>query len=165
LKDFIEEFFNKENSKYEMLINLDTSGARLIDKATKDIMNSKNELSKIEDPKVLFESMKNFIENIDKRFININNQINFSRKIAKARVEAVRDCYSYVLQREEEIKKEEEIKQKILAADEDRIEEIKESILLGEDLEKEKRTIGTRPEKLSNVRKAKSELSGSKKSS
>ena len=165
MKDFIEEFFNKENSKYEMLINLDTSGARLLDKAKKDIDNYKNDLSKIKDPVEMFENMKKFIENIDRRLLEINNQINLSRKLAKARVEAIRDCYSYFMQMENQKKKQEEINQKISEAEEDRVEEIKEMILNGEDFEKERRKIGTRPEKISNIRKAKSKISGSKKSS
>ena len=165
MKDLVEEFFNQENSKYQMLIKLDTSGFRLVDAISKEIKQSYQKITEIKDHKLMFQGLVTFIEGIDSRILDINKEINSSRDLQMARVESIRDCYTYLVQKEEQLKKQEELRREIEESNKEQVKEIKKKIESGIDPEKERRKPGKRPEKIRNIRKAKEEVSKSKNSS
>ena len=151
MKHVIKQFFEKENEKYELISKSDLNGIRLVESLTKEISELKKQIYSNKEPEVIFNRLVSTFDSLEKRIMKASFNVNSSRKEVLARVLAIKECYQ-LLEKEEEAEKSR--KQKM--------ENIEKEIKSGKDYEKDRRDIGTRPEKIRDVRTAKTKIEESK---
>lgn len=147
MKNTIKEFFERENEKYQKIVHSDTNGFRLVDNLIKEILFLKKDIHSNEDPNVMLNKLASTFDSLERRILEANFKVNSSRGEALARVIAIKDCYQ-LLEEEEEIEK----------LRKEKLDNIEKEIQAGKDHEKDRREIGTRPEKIKDVRAVKAKL-------
>ena len=94
--------------------------------------------------------------------IEAREEVNNGRRELQSRVNAIKDCYNLLVQKEQEAEKIAADNENLQKQSEENIKKIMEKIESGEDPEKDIRSIGERPEKIRDIKIAKSKLEKSK---
>ena len=158
VKDKIEEFLEKEKLKLDSIKNADINGYRLLSSINEEVQNIRKKASLIKDPNEMINFVLSKINSMESVFSNINHEVNSSRKQQKAKINGINDCLKIISKEEEFLERQKELE----IAEEQKLTELAKEIESGRDPEKERRKPRTRPEKIKDVRNAKSMLEKSK---
>tara|TARA_B100001057_G_scaffold500202_1_gene614051 strand:+ start:327 stop:824 length:498 start_codon:yes stop_codon:yes gene_type:complete len=164
MKEAIEEFFQKETNRYDTISKLDLNGARFTDLFSKYLDEKVSRIMSEQDQNAQGDLILDFLQNVKEQMLETMRKINHDRENLRHKVLGIKESYHYVDSYKNRKAQEEKLKKESLEDKEELLDEIKSKISEGIDPEKEKRKIGTRPEKIKNIRKVKSKMSGSKKS-
>ena len=161
MKEAIEELFSMENEKYDEICRLDISGVRFIEVFSRYLDEKVSNILKEKDTNIQGGLVLDFLENVKEQMISSIRAINQDRENLRHKVMGIKESYHYIDSYKNRKIEQEKIEKKSIEDKQELIDEIKSKISQGIDPEKEKREIGTRPEQIKNIRKAKSEMSGS----
>ena len=164
MKEAIEEFFQKETNRYDTISKLDLNGARFTDLFSKYLDEKVSRILDEQDPNVQGDLILDFLQSVKEQMLETMRKVNHDRENLRHKVLGIREAYHYIDSYKNKKAQEEKIKKESAENKQELLDDIKSKISEGIDPEKEKRKIGTRPEKIKNIRKVKSEMSGSKKS-
>lgn len=162
MKFLLEELFKKENEKFNSISSNDINGKRLVESINRYITDQKEKILSSKDPNLILNKLVVLIDNLPSKINELNFEINATRREAYSKLVGIKISHQTLAAYEEEQEKistaEEESKKK----KKERIEDLKNKIESGKDPEKARRPIGTRPDKISEIRQAKTELEESK---
>ena len=162
MKKVLKDFFDVENKRYQSMLEMDSKGLRLCQGLRSEILKTKKKISNVKEPNKILEILAVDFENFELKMLEINEEVNASRREQLSRVNTIKDCFNLIIdfEKNQEVLKKKKEKEK--ASEEQRVNKIVEKLASGEDPEKDIRTIGQRPEKIRDVKLAKAKFDKSK---